>query len=335
MPAVTLAFFAAGGAALAAPPADEQPPRLGLLPRVPILVALVALLAVPALIMASERSARAAKQALERGDCATATRKAQSAADILSVRSEPHEVLGYCALRDGRAGEGLAAMRTAVERDPHNWRVHYGLSLALAVSERDPRPAIKVARRLNPLESLAYDVSDSFSKTTDPQSWRRRALSARHPKNRPGGRPGLGLVALLARPAPQHEAAHQEGDAEKHDREGREAGERQLAALLLHGLRGGLRRRSRSGFLLGLGRSRLGLLDLADLTEDVGLARRRGRRRDRRSRRGGAVLLLAGAVRAADALGERRAGTDGEQNADDDGEDGGCEARSHLVFPPG
>jgi hypothetical protein len=184
MPAVTLAFFAAGGAALAAAPrAEDARPRTSLLARVPVLVVLAALLVIPAFVTASERPALRAKQAFDRRDCATTTREAERSVDVLAVRSEPYELLGYCALREGRAADGLAAMTEAVERDPHNWRVHYGLSLALAVNERDPRPAIKVARRLNPREHLAYDVSDAFSKTTDPRSWKRRALRARLPRN--------------------------------------------------------------------------------------------------------------------------------------------------------
>jgi hypothetical protein len=183
MPAVTLAFFAAGGAALAAAPRAEQGPRQGLLARVPVLVAIVALLIVPALVMTSERSARASKQAFDRRDCATAVREAEHAVDALSVRAEPHEIIGYCALRQGRVAAGLAAMAAAVERDPRNWRVHYGQSLALAVAGRDPRPAIKVARELNPLEPLAIDASRSFWETTDGRSWKRRALRLRVPRN--------------------------------------------------------------------------------------------------------------------------------------------------------
>ena len=182
MPAVSLVFFAAAGAALARRPVDEPGSRTSVLVRIPVIAALIGILVLPSLIMVSERSARTAKQAFDRRDCAAATRAARDAIDVLAVRSEPHEILGYCALREGRAAEGLAALEDAVDRDPRNWRVHYGRSLALAVNERDPRPAIAVARRLNPLDPLAFTASQSFWTTNAPRSWKRRALRARLPK---------------------------------------------------------------------------------------------------------------------------------------------------------
>jgi hypothetical protein len=183
MPAATLWFFAAGGAAAAAAVPRVRSGIAGIGLRVAIPVAAIALAVTPLRIAESEGASRASKRAFGERDCVTATAKAQDAIDTLDVTPEPHEILGYCEVRGGDGDRGVSEFRTALEKDPDNWRVWYGLAVAEAVAGADPRPSVKRARALNPLDGALYGLSDEFSKTTEPGSWRKRALAASLPSD--------------------------------------------------------------------------------------------------------------------------------------------------------
>lgn len=180
MPVVTLWLFAVGGLALAAP-AEARPAR-AVPPPARVLLALgcLALALVPAQVFLSEGPLRESARAFARGDCATAIDRALQSTSALGVRPEPFIVLGYCDVRIGRTDLAVRALQNAVRRDPQNWEGHYGLALVRAADGQDPRPALRVAQRLNPLQPLVFRTTQLFD-TDDPQQWRRRALTARLP----------------------------------------------------------------------------------------------------------------------------------------------------------
>lgn len=180
MPVITLWLFALGGLALAAP-ADVLPTRtVPIAGRVLMALGCLALALVPAQVFRSEGPLRESARAFARGDCATAIDRALRSTEALGVRPEPFIVLGYCDVRVGRTDLAVRALQNAVQRDPDNWEAHYGLALVRAADGRDPRPQLRVAQRLNPLEPLVFRATRLFD-TDDPRNWRRRAAAARLP----------------------------------------------------------------------------------------------------------------------------------------------------------
>jgi hypothetical protein len=183
MPAVTLWLFALGGLALARSP--EAPRALGRPPRtvrVALGFACIVLAIAPAQIYLSQKSLDSSVRAFQTRDCATAIDAALDSIDALPARAEPFEILGYCDVRLGNPKLGVRAMSEAVERDPHDWRLQYGLALVRGAAGMSPKAAARRAVRLNPREQMARDARDAF-RTNDPQKWKRRALSARLPIN--------------------------------------------------------------------------------------------------------------------------------------------------------
>ena len=175
MPVVTLWLFAAGGAALGASPARRASPRRPVIPaRLVIAVPLVLLAILPYKIFSSQAWLDRADEAYARGDCAAASDHARSALSALGSRPEPYELLGYCAIRDGQAQQAIADMKSAIDRDPHNWNFRYGLALARAAAGLDPRSQVRQAQAMNPLEPLVRDAKKRFA-THRPQLWRHRA----------------------------------------------------------------------------------------------------------------------------------------------------------------
>jgi O-antigen ligase len=152
MPAVTVIFFAIGGAAVAAHAHSVRPVLLS--PQVRVAAGLVLLAAVitPALVFASQRQLNDARDGLRAGDCPRAIDRAADAINSLSVRSEPYEVLALCQQKRGRAGFAVDAMRQAVKHDPNNWRYHYELGILLGATGGQARPEIERAHELNPYE---------------------------------------------------------------------------------------------------------------------------------------------------------------------------------------
>jgi hypothetical protein len=90
------------------------------------------------------------------------------------MRPEPYDVIGFCELRLGHAGEGVAAMEKAVRRDPNNWDYHQALAIAQAGAGLDPRPEARKALRLNPLSPLTIDVMRRFRQKNRAR-WKRQA----------------------------------------------------------------------------------------------------------------------------------------------------------------
>jgi len=177
-------LFAAGGIALArapgeAPVAFVAPGRSA---RVLIGLGCAVLALTPVAVVLSQRAVKDSAEAFVRGDCTRAVDGALNALDALSVRPEPHEIIGYCDLRGGQAALGVRAMRAAQARDPRDWRYHYGLAIAQAIAGEDPRPAAERARRLNPLEPLAVELDEALSETRSPRRWYRIAARSEIPR---------------------------------------------------------------------------------------------------------------------------------------------------------
>ena len=163
IPAVTLWFFALGGAALAAR-RRRTTPRAELTPALRILgcVAVLALTTVPVLLALSQQHLDSASSAFARGDCRTAGREARDSMSAIDARPEPHELLGYCEIRAGRPQAAVREMRRAVARDPRSWNYHYSLAIALATAGKDPRRQARTALQLNPREPLVLDLVERF-----------------------------------------------------------------------------------------------------------------------------------------------------------------------------
>jgi hypothetical protein len=178
MPAVTLWFFAAAGLALAAPAREGQTrwelPRLG---RVVVGIACLLLAVTPARIARSESRLQDARRAFAAGDCTRAIDRALAATSDVDARPEPYEILGFCDVRSGYGPLGVRAMEHAVQRDPRNWELRYGLALVRGAARLDPRPAAAEAVRLNPRAPLAQLAVRNFA-TSSPGEWERQARRA-------------------------------------------------------------------------------------------------------------------------------------------------------------
>jgi O-antigen ligase len=180
MPAVTFWLFCFGGMALAAErsAATGRPRRFT---RVALSVGCLALVVTPALMAVSQGQLNRASDAFDQGDCEEAIDAALAASRAVPVRPEPLQIIGYCDVRLGQEQLAVRVMRAAVERDPRNWRTHYGLALAQGAAGLDPRPEVRRALALNPLDPLARETARLFAGAKHPEAWRRRALRARLP----------------------------------------------------------------------------------------------------------------------------------------------------------
>lgn len=179
VPALTLAFFCAAGLGLGLP--RGAPRGLGspsTRSRVALGIACLVLAVAPALLYVSQGHLNAAAAALERGDCAAAIDRSLDSSEVLSVRPEPFQVLGYCDIRAGQERLAVRAMENAVRRDPRQWEYRYGLALARGAARIDPRPAAAAAVRLNPRSEVARELARRLD-TRRPELWERRARSAR------------------------------------------------------------------------------------------------------------------------------------------------------------
>jgi hypothetical protein len=154
MPVVTAWVFAVGGAVLARRRETDGAPATASGGRVPLALGLLVVAVTPALLMLSQVHLQRAADAFEAGKCARAEHEALSAIDVLSVRPEPYQILGYCDISDGRAQDAVAAMRHAVQQEPGSWEYHYGLSIADSYAGINPQHELITAMRLDPGDAL-------------------------------------------------------------------------------------------------------------------------------------------------------------------------------------
>jgi O-antigen ligase len=173
LPAVTLWFFAMGGAALAAPKrrlrVTISPP---LLARVGICVAVVLVAVVPARVAISQGKMNQAVQTfLSEGDCPRVIQQTDDSISMAGSRPDAYRLKGYCQARLGRTSEAVSSMQKAVDRDPDNWEYRYSLAVAQGAAGIDPRPAAREALSLDPLESATNDLVRRFG-GADQRAWR-------------------------------------------------------------------------------------------------------------------------------------------------------------------
>jgi O-antigen ligase len=168
MPAVTAWFFAIGGAAVAGRATKRRIEPMGDRGRIPIAAALLVVAVTPALLMLSQYRLQAAANAFDKGNWTSAMNDAKDSINILAVRSEPYQIMGYGDLSNGRVDEAIEAMKKAVHYEPDNWEFRYSLSIAQAYAGIDPLPELNIAARLNPREPLVKDAIAAFQGQTIP-----------------------------------------------------------------------------------------------------------------------------------------------------------------------
>lgn len=176
MPVVTLGFFALGGAALARdrPEGPSRIPPFWLRGVIAGACCVLALL-LPIRVAVSQDRLEASLDAFVVGQCDTAKDAARDSLRAVGSRPQPYEVMAYCALVDGDQALAVRRMREAVQRDPDNWSLHYGLARLQAMAGGDPRRAAREAARLNPRDTLARDAVERFRGLQRPAQWRRAA----------------------------------------------------------------------------------------------------------------------------------------------------------------
>lgn len=176
MPVVTLWFFALAGAALARERREGPSwiPPFWLRGVIAGACCVLALL-VPIRVAVSQDRLEASLDAFVVGKCDTAEDAARDSLRAVGSRPQPYEVMAYCALVDGDTALAVRRMRQAVQRDPNNWSLHYGLARLQAMAGGDPRRAAREAARLNPRDALARDAAERFRGLERPAQWRRAA----------------------------------------------------------------------------------------------------------------------------------------------------------------
>jgi O-antigen ligase len=169
-------LFAAGGICLAAPAGATRLRPPGRVPRLVLGLACLVLALTPFQVLRSQGALDDAAAAFEARDCRRAIDSALASLSVSRDRPEPYELLGYCDTRLGLHDLAIRNFEQAAERDPHSWEVWYGLALVRGAAGRDPRPAARRARELNPLDPLPAQALEAFA-TSRPRVWRRRALA--------------------------------------------------------------------------------------------------------------------------------------------------------------
>ncbi|MGB7588829.1 MAG: O-antigen ligase family protein, partial [Solirubrobacterales bacterium] len=180
MPAVTLWFFALGGAALARSQRRHGGHGRNIrntVMRVGGVLACLGLAVLPARVALSQAQLNSAIGAMDAGDCRQARDDAHSALSAEGERPTPYTVIAFCDRGEGRYGPAVAAMEQALRRDPGNWELHYGFAVARAGAGLDPRRAARAAARLNPYSPIAQSAPRHF-RGRNPAAWRVAARSA-------------------------------------------------------------------------------------------------------------------------------------------------------------
>ncbi len=189
MSAVTLPVLAL----LASACARDVPRVAGRLARarLPRLLAGLAILLValtPVRVAASQRSFTQALEAFRTGDCATTIDRSLDAQSVFGPRPDVYELIGYCDVRLGRPDLAEQMLSAAVQREPRNWELYYGLALIRGAAGRDPRPSLREALKRNPREEVVRDAARRMA-GDKPRVWRREARASRLIIPEPATRP--------------------------------------------------------------------------------------------------------------------------------------------------
>ncbi len=179
MPAVSVWFFVFGAAALTRVGSRHRHRSLRVRPigRAAAAIGLLVVAVTPVRVAVSQAHLDAATRAFDRGDCPATINAALSSNAAVASRPDPLELIAYCDVRLGRSALALTAIRGAVARDPQSWQLRYGMALVQASNGGDPRPDLRRARRLNPLEPLMHDALKNF-RTGDRSRWPSLALES-------------------------------------------------------------------------------------------------------------------------------------------------------------
>ena len=176
MPALTLPIIALLGAACAREAAHgDSRGALGRLPRLLAGLGILLLVLTPVRLGLSQRYLDQSLTAFRAGDCAQTTEKALAAAELVGSRPQAFELLGYCNARAGRHELARRMLNAAQRRDPETWDLHYGSALVRSVGGRDPRPELRRARRLNPMEDAVKDALRRMN-SDRPRVWIREGI---------------------------------------------------------------------------------------------------------------------------------------------------------------
>jgi Flp pilus assembly protein TadD len=103
---------------------------------------------------------------VQEGKCDRARDEARSALSALAERASPYHVIAFCDFQQERPRQAVRAMVEAVERDPSNWKLNYGLAVSRAAAGLDPRRPMRLALRLNPGEKLLREAAEEFRAAT-------------------------------------------------------------------------------------------------------------------------------------------------------------------------
>lgn len=164
MPVVTVPALGLAAAAAAGLQARDVPP-LSDLARILVGIGWVAAALTPALIYVSQGRLDESVHRYYRSDLAGALDRAESSLSALGNRPQPYEVIGYAQLRRDRPTAAVTAMRSAVKRDPDNWRFHFGLALAQMAAGADARPEARRAVQLERFGALPPQLLDELKRT--------------------------------------------------------------------------------------------------------------------------------------------------------------------------
>src|SRR4051812_2949484 len=190
MPVVTvpaLALAAAGAAGLQA----RGVPPLSDLARILIGIGWLAIALTPALIYVSQGRLDTSVDRYYRSDFVGARDKAESSLSALGARAQPYEVIGYSELHRNQPAAAVAAMRSAIKRDPDNWRFHYGLALAQMAAGADALPEARRASALERFGTLPPQLLHALNRTPRPL-WPN--LVRRYRRAYEGSFPGVGAT---------------------------------------------------------------------------------------------------------------------------------------------
>ena len=186
LPAVGVGLFALAGMALARRTMDRglrERILAGWPVRVVVALAciLVALTAVRTVV--ADAALDDAKRELEVGHCKEAVAASQTALSAVASNPVGHEIIGWCLIDARRSAASVAEMQEAVKDDPDHWRFRYGLAIARAAAGQDPRPDLRLARRLNPLGVIfTGGAARELATTRESARWKRLARAAVRPR---------------------------------------------------------------------------------------------------------------------------------------------------------
>jgi hypothetical protein len=178
MPVIALALLMLAGLTLARLK-DGRTGRSGLpANRTLVAFAWLVLAIAPLLIGISYARVQRSGQELRRGDCVGAKREALSSLSLSVKRPQAYVIIGVCDLEQGFAQAAVPAMTQAASLEPGSWEQHYWLAVARAAAGIDPRPAIRRALVLNPLEPGLKSTVELLG-ASGPRQWERIASRLR------------------------------------------------------------------------------------------------------------------------------------------------------------